>query len=286
MDSELPVTLRKLLERCSPEERKLLFRELRAEHRIHVYEEEVGASAEMILEAVHRAPELTRRMLRGVIADAAFAMRVVPVLQGKGWKDVTPEGNWAYDYMLEDAFGSVRVQVKLQRSEKSMPVIKPGNPYGFEGQVYMTETQKTRTGTKKQQGKKAQATAAQGDDVQADAELPDVASEDQLKTRPYRYGEFDILAVSMQPSTRKWERYLYTLGRWLLVGKKPDEMATMQPVSMAPGEWWTDDFQRAVDWLRQDDLGRRMQVAPKPPPKKKSAKNGARQATCRVIKRP
>lgn len=55
----------------------------------------------------------------------------------------------------------------------------------------MTETQKTRT------------------DNDGDGE----------KTRPYRYGEFDVLAVSMQPSTGKWDRYMYTLGRWLLPGK-------------------------------------------------------------------
>lgn len=51
--------------------------------------------------------------------------------------------------------------------------MKSGTRYGFEGEVFMTETQKTRTGT--------------------DGE--------ENQTRPYRYGEFDILAVSMQPST-------------------------------------------------------------------------------------
>ena len=72
--------IRKLLERCSPKERQALFRELRAIHQIHELEDTLGAPAEVILEAIHRAPELTRRMLRGVIADAAFAQSVVPAL--------------------------------------------------------------------------------------------------------------------------------------------------------------------------------------------------------------
>jgi hypothetical protein len=52
-------TIRELLAHCSPEEQAALFRELRERHLIHEFEEVIGAPAEMILEAVHRAPELT-----------------------------------------------------------------------------------------------------------------------------------------------------------------------------------------------------------------------------------
>lgn len=269
MDSELPVTLRELLERCTSEERKLLLRALLLEHPVHEYEKEVGASAEMILEAIHRAPELTRRMLRGVIADAAFALRVVPVLSGKGWKNIPLHKNLPYDYRLKDQLGCVTVQVKLQRSEKQKAVVRSGKRYDLGDEVYMVETQRTRTGTKKE-GKEAAAIAAQGEEAQAPADLPDVLKQDQLKTRPYRYGEFDILAVCMQPSGEPWEKYMYTLGRWLLVGKKADEMATMQPVSMKPDCWWTDDFQQVVDWLRKDDSGRQMKLVTSLPRQKRA----------------
>lgn len=225
--------VRQLLEQCSPEEQEVLFRDLRQRHVIHEFEQIIAAPAEMILEAVHRAPELTRRMLRGVIADASFRTFIVPSVEPLGWKDVTPEGNFAYDYMMEDALGQVSVQVKLQRSEKGMPVVKPGARFGFEGDVFMTETQKTRTGN----------------------------SEDGKKTRPYRYGEFDILAVSMQPSMGKWDRFMYTLGRWLLPGKGENEMATLQPVSKQPTAFWTDDFLIAADWFRTEDRGKRMAMA-------------------------
>lgn len=242
-------SVRALIAQCSPEEQETLFRELRQRHLIHEFEQVIGAPAEMILEAVHRAPELTRRMLRGVIADAAFRTFVVPAVEPQGWQDVTPVGNFAYDYMMQDAQGKVSVQVKLQRSEKGAPVVKAGARFGFEGDVYITETQKTRTG-----------------------------NDGEEKTRPYRYGEFDVLAVSMQPSTGKWDRYMYTLGRWLLPGKGENEMATLQPVSMTPNGFWTDDFATVAAWFRAEDGGKRMALVERPKkvraPRKKKANNG------------
>jgi hypothetical protein len=242
-DTDLSI-IRELLARCSVEERATLFRELRSTNQIHEFEAVIGAPAEMILEAVHRAPELTRRMLRGVIADAAFRTFVVPGVALHGWRDVTPEGNFAYDYKLADGVGSVTVQVKLQRSERGSPVTRNGARFGFGPEVFMTETQKTRTGT----------------------------DGDEKQTRPYRYGEFDILAVSMQPSTGKWDRYMYTLGRWLLQGKQDGEMATLQPVTKEPGDYWTDDFQTAAKWFRAADGGKHMKLVPSLPAKRASLK--------------
>jgi hypothetical protein len=231
-NSDLSI-IRELLLQCSHEEQEIIFRELRQRHLIHDFERVIGAPAEMILEAVHRAPELTRRMLRGVIADAAFRTFVITSLEPHGWRDVTPEGNFAYDYKMDDGQGPVTIQVKLQRSERGTPVVRSGTKYdGFGSDVYLTETQKTRTGTDSQ----------------------------EKKTRPYRYGEFDILAVSMQPSTSKWDRYMYTIGRWLLPGKMPDEIGTLQPVAMQPNDFWTDSFRTAVKWFRGKDNGKQMML--------------------------
>lgn len=141
------VAIRELIAQCTPEELAALFRELRARHLIHEFEEVIGAPAEMILEALHRAPELTRRMLRGVIADAAFRQFVVVPLAAAGWHDVTPVGNFAFDYQVDDGQGAMTVQVKLQRSERGAPVVKRGERYGFGDSVHIVETQKTRTGT-------------------------------------------------------------------------------------------------------------------------------------------
>lgn len=230
MSDQTLSVVREWLARCTAEERAAIFKELRATNPIHPYEAVVGAPAEMILEAVHRAPELTRRMLRGVIADAAFRTFVVAPLEARGWRDVTPEGNFAYDYSMDDGLGPITVQVKLQRSERGAPVVRDGRRYGFDGDVFMAETQRTRTGT----------------DGEAN------------QTRPYRYGEFDVLAVSMQPSTGKWDTYMYTVGRWLLPGKTEGEMATLQPVTKVAGEYWTSDFEVAARWFRQADAAKRM----------------------------
>ena len=206
----------------------------------------------MILEAVHRAPELTRRMLRGVIADAAFRQFAVSKLARSGWRDVTPVGNFAFDYKLDDGAGPITIQVKLQRSERGNPVVKRGERFGFGDTVHIVETQKTRTGT-------------DGENQQ---------------TRPYRYDEFDILAVSMQPSTSKWDRYMYTLGRWLLPGQNVGEMATLQPVPMSPNNFWTDDFDTAAQWLRTEDGGKAMidalSASKKRPTKSRSRKLAVR----------
>ena len=68
-------TIRELLAKCSSEERAALFHELRAVHQIHEFEAVIGAPAEMILEAVHRAPELTRRCRATVFQPTASCAR-------------------------------------------------------------------------------------------------------------------------------------------------------------------------------------------------------------------
>ena len=100
------MAIRELLALCTRDERTAVFRELRAAHPIHAYEAVIGAPAETILEAVHRAPELTRRMLRGVIADAAFGTFVIRDACRSRWRDMTPEGNFAYDYKVDDGRGA------------------------------------------------------------------------------------------------------------------------------------------------------------------------------------
>ena len=213
--------IKTFLDACSEDERRDLFKHLRSIYQIHELETAFGAPAEIILEAIHRAPELTRRMLRGVIADAAFAEYIVPTLAAHGWKDATPEGNWAYDYRLDDVQGPVTIQVKLQRSERGEPVIKKD--------MFVVETQRSRTGTKKVEVEGVVETAL---------------------TRPYRYGEFDVIAVSLQPSTGDWKRFRYSVGDWLLPGKKAGDIATLQPVAMKPNEDWTDDFRTVAKWFR------------------------------------
>ncbi|MDD5200540.1 MAG: hypothetical protein PHC88_12150 [Terrimicrobiaceae bacterium] len=128
----------------------------------------MNAKAEVILEALDRAGALTLRGIRGIIGEATFVREVAPSLAG--WEDVTPPGDLPYDSALKDSISTVRVQVKMQRRAAGTAWIRNG--------AAVVEVQRTRGGKRN------------GED-----------------TRPYRFGEFDILAVCMEPSHARWNSY-------------------------------------------------------------------------------
>ncbi len=207
--------IRALLAKCSDEQRLEIFQHLRETISIHPFEAAINAKAEVILEALARAPDLTIRGIRGIVGEATFAVEVGSQL--KGWNDVTPVGNHSYDAALADAVGTVRVQVKMQRRTKFKPLLRGG--------VGVVEVQRTRSGMKA-----------------------------GVATRPYRFGEFDILAVCMEPSHGRWNSFLYAPERWLL--PRPDDeklVMILQPLSLLPDSVWTDDFAQAVRRLRSNE---------------------------------
>lgn len=203
-----------LLEGCSSEEQQQIFAWLRKQCTIHPFEKRMNASAEVILEALDRASDLTIRGIRGIIAEAAFAIEIAGKLHG--WESEALKGNPAFDVALSDAQGAVRIQVKMQRQEKHQPLLKGG--------MYVVETQKTRGGTKEGQ-----------------------------QTRPYKFGEFDILAVCMEPSTKSWASFRYTVAQWLL--PRPEDaklMRVLQPVPLNANDDWTDDLLTCIKWFRSN----------------------------------
>lgn len=213
----------RLLEACTEEERLEIFQYLRKTIPIHAIEAKLNTQAEVILEAIDRASDLTLRGIRGIIAEAAFLVEVLGKL--KGWKDVTPPGDAAYDFLIEDAIGRVSIQVKMQRSETGKPKMRTGK--------YVVETQRTRGGKD----------AATG-----------------LDTRPYRFGEFDILAVSMHPSTNDWNTFMYSVGSWLRPRSSAREiLEVLQPISATPNEDWTNNLSTCIEWLRS---GTKKTIAP------------------------
>jgi hypothetical protein len=88
------------------------------------------------------------------------------------------------------------------------------------GDMYVVETQRTRRGSNKKTGG---------------------------STRPYRFGEFDLLAVAMYPSTHEWNTFMYTVADWLLTGRTDaSEILKFQPVATTPDDDWTDSLHTAV----------------------------------------
>jgi hypothetical protein len=213
--------IRRILGGCTPEQRDEIVRLLRIEYRVHRIEREWNTSAEVVLEALARSSELTQRMFKGILAEAAFKVEVVDKLTG--WQDVTPTGTHAYDFAIQRGKVRARIQTKLQRKEGGKPFM-----YRIRGRrgpataYYVVETQKSRKGIDRTSG---------------------------ANTRPYRFGEFDILAVSMEPATGDWSQFRFTVSDWLMPRlESPDLIAVYQPVALEPNDDWTDSLATAINW--------------------------------------
>lgn len=178
---------------------------LRLEYRVHRIEREWNTSAEVVLEALARAGELTQRMFKGILAEAACKVEVIDKLAG--WEDVTPLGMHPFDFIVQRGAARVTIQTKLQRKQGGKPFMyrAPGRR-GPATSFYVVETQKSRKGADRSSG---------------------------ANTRPYRFGEFDILAVCMEPATGDWSQFRFTVSNWLI--PRPgaaDLIAVYQPVSL------------------------------------------------------
>lgn len=199
-----------------------VLRLLKARAPAHPLEVRLGATWEVILDALDRSGPMMIRGLRGVMAEAAFGVHVVGPLLERGWSNRPIAGDPPYDFLLDDGQGSIRVQVKLQRSKAGRPMLASEASRRYSPQMHVVETQQTRGGQ------------AQGQE-----------------TRPYRFGEFDLLAVSMYPSALSWESFRCTVASWLVPQAAGDaRLAKFQPITLAGDEDWTSDFLAAVDWLR------------------------------------
>ncbi|MFO0952081.1 MAG: helix-turn-helix domain-containing protein [Isosphaeraceae bacterium] len=216
--------IKRLVDGCTPEERRILFDHLRPGLTLHALESRLGLPAEAILEAIDRAGPLTIRMIRGVIAEAVFRTYVVDRLAG--WESLPCEGDHPYDFLLKKGDRKpIRVQVKLQRSRDGRPWESQDVPkrYRLAAGYFVAETHRTRGGKNRKTGE---------------------------ETRPYKYGQFDILAVAMQPSTSRWQDFRYSVANWLIPQLDDGSLIEeYQPIPLTPNGDWTDDFETCAGWL-------------------------------------
>jgi hypothetical protein len=221
LSSDPASQIREILGACTPEQRNEIVRLLRIEYRVHRIEQEWNTSAEVVLEALARSSALTQRMFKGILAEAAFKVEVIDKLSG--WEDVTPPGLHPFDFVVKRGESRVTIQAKLQRKEGGKPFMYrvPGQR-GPASAFYVVETQKLRKGVHRVSG---------------------------ANTRPYRFGEFDILAVSMEPATGDWSQFRFTVGDWLIARPgAPELIVVYQPVSLQPNDDWTDSLATAIRW--------------------------------------
>lgn len=210
-----PEQLIDYIEHASEEQLGEVLRLLRQQRRvpIHRLENEWGTTAEAILEAIYDAPDLIQRGVRGVLAEAIFRTVVVP-RDLPDWTSEPVDNDEAFDLLLiHPRLGRVRVQVKSQRKERQVPKI-------YKGQmgpppVYVVETQRTRNGT-----------------------LPDGSP-----SRPYRFHEFDVIAVCLHASTGSWEDFIFCASEDLLARRSnPAWLEVIQPVYLDRPQVWSRDF--------------------------------------------
>jgi hypothetical protein len=236
--SESLEALKKLLDQCTSEEQIILLDYLRARLPRHPLEQEWGVDAEIILSAISRSSDLTKRGVRGIIAEAIFERKVMGALSG--WEAVSFADDRAYDFLIHSKAPKpreVRIQAKLQRMRKQQPMMASEANRHYPNDMYVVEVQKTRGGI----------------DPKTDE-----------NTRPYRFGEFDVLAVNMHPSTRDWSRFFYTLSNWL-IPRSPNAalIEIFQPVPRLPNEHWTDRLEICLEWLSAGQQKTILNIDPK-----------------------
>jgi hypothetical protein len=223
------------VDRCSEKDRRALLEYLRKKLPRHPLEEKWDVDAETILTAIYRSTDLTQRGMRGILAEAVFERDILPTIEKLGWHALSaPIGDLPYDFLLERQNQKASIQVKLQRTEQGTP--KRYQPKRYDTELYVVEVQKTRSGKKRQQ------------------ETPGALVAGDESTRPYAFGDFDILAVNMQPTTRKWTDFRYTLSSWLIPREANSRLIEiMQPVSLQPNDVWTDNLEVCLNWFRSGD---------------------------------
>lgn len=235
--NESTEAIKKLVAECSAEEKKAV-RQFLSVASPHPLEQEWGIDADTILSAIRRSSDLTRRGVRGIIAEAVFENSILPRISGSVWEVAAITGDLSYDVHLTKGTESARIQIKLQRLEKGVPKLYYPRHYD-EGSLYVVEVQKTRSGEKTTKQK------LEGTDTVLEA-----ADTLTVQTRPYRFGDFDILAVNMHPSSGDWKNFRYTVASWLLPRSNDKALIEIfQPVAAEPNEVWTDDLATCLTWL-------------------------------------
>lgn len=234
--SESLQAISRLIDGCTEEDRRALKSYLR---RLvpHPLEREWGIDADTILSAISRSSDLTKRGVRGIIAEAVFVDEVIPTVAVSGWQAVAFDGDHPYDALMKKGELAARIQVKLQRLEEGAPKLYYPKHYE-KGSLFVVEVQKTRTGEKTTK----KPLLGTGTKITATESVT-------VNTRPYNFGDFDILAVNMHPSCGSWRNFRYTVASWLL--PRPSNTGLIeifQPVASIPNDVWTDDLATCLDW--------------------------------------
>ena len=261
-----PQELEAFIATLTPKQKEALWQSLREDQPIHPLEKQWNISAEFVLEAISRSQDITKRGVRGIIAELAFSTYILKPIEDE-WKEEVITGDQPYDAHISKTIDgkkvNVLIQTKNQRVVKGDPLRPTKTAIKQDSHLadwFIAETQKTRTGKKKKS-----TTNDEG-----------VVEVEEIDTRPYRFGEFDILSVCMQPSTTEWTDFMFMPARSLLPSaKNKDLVATFQPVPPPKTKVynWTPDLLECIDWvLHPENMPDPFVPTPKPATKSKGKK--------------
>src|ERR1700735_5496291 len=96
--SETLDNLKKLLDGSTDQDRAELLDDLKSHFPKHPLEQDWGVGAEVILSAISRSSDLTKRGVRGIIAEAVFERNILARL--KGWEQMGFVDDRPYDLLI------------------------------------------------------------------------------------------------------------------------------------------------------------------------------------------
>ena len=88
--------IKRLIDKCDEEHCQDLLQYVRRRVDIHPLEKQLNCKAEIILESIARAADITVRGIRGIITEVAFKQEVLVHLTT--WRDEEAVGELPYDF--------------------------------------------------------------------------------------------------------------------------------------------------------------------------------------------
>lgn len=189
--------------------------------------------AETILAAISNSHP-TRRGVQAGIAAAFFENIVLNDVVRDGWICQTaPARKTALSFIVGNNGRTARILIATLQLEGGRP--KRAQSHGEQGPVYLARLpEKTARRRENHRGSRIELGSPQREGV---------------STRTYSFGDFDVLAVSIQPLTRGWSDFRYSLARTLTASREHATLiARTQEVPTTRSRFWTSHLSACLDW--------------------------------------
>jgi hypothetical protein len=206
--------IKQLLEECSDEDR-----------------DQWKSHAQTVLEAV-RASHPTRRGVKGAVAAAFFASTALPASVQAGWTLVSSaDRRRPSQFEIEKDGRIARVLISALQVEAGKPLRQASER---REPVYVSRLPRRPL---------IDRTVRGANQAERDRPQKPVGERGWLET------DFDVLAVNLQPVTRNWSDFRYTLSHSLTPSQSnPPMIGDLQPVPLHPSGAWAADLVTCLEW--------------------------------------